>query len=77
LQIHKLSYIRTRVGQCRAWLRFSLNEAALTSYLSSLLHTTEYKSLVSRYYDGYALFRDPEQVMFGKLSAYCIIDNYA
>lgn len=61
-QIRKLNFIRSQVGFCRAWLRIALNEAALSSYLSSLVNTSEYKTFLNRYYKTYALFRDHEQV---------------
>lgn len=54
--------IKSTIGWCRAWLRLALNEEALTSYLSSLLTSSEHKTILNRYYDSFALFRDAEQV---------------
>nr|CAB3262666.1 uncharacterized protein LOC100181521 [Phallusia mammillata] len=60
-QAKNLKMIKTHIGLCRAWLRLALNDSALSSYLTSLLSTAEHKSILSRYYETFALFRDSEQ----------------
>ncbi|XP_076822582.1 pleckstrin homology domain-containing family M member 1-like [Clavelina lepadiformis] len=60
-QTQNLTQVVTRIGQCRAWLRLALNDAALPSYLTSLFLTAEYKSLLNRFYETHALFLDSEQ----------------
>jgi len=54
--------IKSHVGQCRAWLRLTINDYALFSYLTSLLSTSEHRAILNKYYDSFALFRDMEQV---------------
>ena len=54
-----MSQIKTDVGRSRAWLRLSLNEGMITSYLIMI---REDKSSLSQFYKRYAFLRDLEAV---------------
>lgn len=56
-QITRLSQITTDVGRSRAWLRLSLNEGMITSYL---LMISQDNSSLSPYYKRFAFLRDLE-----------------
>ncbi|XP_024215811.1 uncharacterized protein [Halyomorpha halys] len=56
-QITKLSQITTDVGRSRAWLRLSLNEGMITSYL---LMICQDNSSLTPYYKRFAFLRDLE-----------------
>ncbi|CAH1403363.1 unnamed protein product [Nezara viridula] len=56
-QITKLSQITTDVGRSRAWLRLSLNEGMITSYLMMI---SQDNSSLSPYYKRFAFLRDLE-----------------
>ncbi|KAH8401950.1 hypothetical protein KR009_008803 [Drosophila setifemur] len=56
-QIQGLSQITTEAGQCRAWIRQSLNECVFSSYLTNMRRNG---SALSHYYKRHALVRDSE-----------------
>lgn len=57
--ISQMSQIHNDVGKCRAWLRLSLNEGLLTSYLKAL-HLLS--NSLSMHYESYALLRHSEHL---------------
>nr|XP_039251866.1 uncharacterized protein LOC120329334 [Styela clava] len=58
-RVQDLTYITSRIGKCRAWLRLTLNDSAVTSYLTSIL-SKDQRPMLSHYYDSHALFLDQE-----------------
>ncbi|KAH8252697.1 hypothetical protein KR032_001325 [Drosophila birchii] len=56
-QVQGLSQITTEIGQCRAWVRQSLNESVFSSYLNNMRKNG---SALSQYYKRNALVRDSE-----------------
>ncbi|KAH8290192.1 hypothetical protein KR054_000920 [Drosophila jambulina] len=56
-QVQSLSQITTEIGQCRAWVRQSLNESVFSSYLNNMRKNG---SALSQYYKRNALVRDSE-----------------
>ncbi|XP_030842426.1 pleckstrin homology domain-containing family M member 1 isoform X2 [Strongylocentrotus purpuratus] len=64
-QIKELSFIKTEVGFCRAWVRLALNDCLMESYISAILRDSK---AIRQYYGRNSFFRDPEQPF--------IINNY-
>lgn len=56
-QVQGLSQITSETGQCRAWVRQSLNESVFSSYLNNMRKNG---SALSQYYKRNALMRDSE-----------------
>ncbi|XP_033152357.1 uncharacterized protein LOC117135904 [Drosophila mauritiana] len=56
-QVLGLSQITSETGQCRAWVRQSLNESVFSSYLNNMRKNG---SALSQYYKRNALIRDSE-----------------
>ncbi|XP_068145614.1 uncharacterized protein Plekhm1 [Drosophila tropicalis] len=56
-QIHQLSQITSEVGQCRAWIRQSLNESLFSSYMNNIRKNG---SALSPYYKRHALLKDAD-----------------
>ncbi|KAH8358258.1 hypothetical protein KR084_010691 [Drosophila pseudotakahashii] len=56
-QVQGLSQITSEIGQCRAWVRQSLNESVFSSYLNNMRKNG---SALSQYYKRNALIRDSE-----------------
>ncbi|XP_037948085.1 uncharacterized protein LOC119679671 [Teleopsis dalmanni] len=56
-QIQSLSQITSEIGQCRAWIRLSLNDSLFSSYLNIMRKNTK---ALSPYYKKYALLKDSE-----------------
>ncbi|KAM7345959.1 pleckstrin homology and RUN domain containing M1 isoform 1-T2 [Cochliomyia hominivorax] len=58
-QINCLSQITSEIGQCRAWIRLSLNDGLLSSYLNNMSKNT---SSLSPYYKKYAFMKDSKRL---------------
>jgi len=58
MQINQLSLITSDVGRCRAWLRLTLNDGLLHSYLQLM---SQDKSTLRAYYKPSAFLRDSEK----------------
>lgn len=58
LEIKNLSQISNDVGRCRAWLRISLNDGLIVSYIGAMLSD---KTSLQRFYCTTAYLRDDEQ----------------
>ncbi|SPP72742.1 uncharacterized protein LOC117579044 [Drosophila guanche] len=56
-QIQGLSQITSEIGQCRAWVRQSLNESVFSSYLNIVRKNS---SAMSHYYKRHALVKDAD-----------------
>ncbi|XP_017123689.1 uncharacterized protein LOC108143682 [Drosophila elegans] len=56
-QVQGLSQITSEIGQCRAWVRQSLNESVFSSYLNNMRKNG---SALSQYYKRNALVRDSD-----------------
>ncbi|XP_022232872.2 uncharacterized protein LOC111081190 [Drosophila obscura] len=56
-QIQGLSQITSEIGQCRAWVRQSLNESVFSSYLNVMRKNS---SAMSHYYKRHALVKDAD-----------------
>ncbi|XP_071839592.1 pleckstrin homology domain-containing family M member 1-like isoform X2 [Apostichopus japonicus] len=56
-QIKQLLFIRTEIGQCRAWIRMAVNDCLMDSYFSSILREP---STLKQYYKQGAFLRDSE-----------------
>lgn len=56
-QIQSLSQITSETGQCRAWIRQSLNESVFSSYFTNIRRNG---SALGHYYKRHALLRDSE-----------------
>uniref|UniRef100_A0A1B0BX73 RUN domain-containing protein n=1 Tax=Glossina palpalis gambiensis TaxID=67801 RepID=A0A1B0BX73_9MUSC len=54
-QVQSLTQITSEIGQCRAWVRISLNDNLLSSYLGNISKSS---SSLSPYYKKYALLKD-------------------
>ncbi|XP_020715554.1 uncharacterized protein LOC101458398 isoform X1 [Ceratitis capitata] len=54
-QIQSLSQITSEIGQCRAWIRLSLNESLFSAYLNNMRKSS---SSLSPYYKKFALLKD-------------------
>ncbi|XP_075165423.1 pleckstrin homology and RUN domain containing M1 [Haematobia irritans] len=54
-QIMSLSQLTSEIGQCRAWIRLSLNEGLISSYLNNM---NKNSSSLNPYYKKYALMKD-------------------
>ncbi|XP_041479858.1 uncharacterized protein LOC121427500 isoform X2 [Lytechinus variegatus] len=57
-QIKELSFIKTEVGFCRAWVRLALNDCLMESYMSAILRDSK---AIRQYYGRNSFLRDPEQ----------------
>ncbi|TMW43929.1 hypothetical protein DOY81_010988, partial [Sarcophaga bullata] len=58
-QIISLSQITSEIGQCRAWIRLSLNDCLLSSYLNNM---SKNSSSLNPYYKKYALMKDSKRL---------------
>ncbi|XP_055384021.1 uncharacterized protein LOC129613797 [Condylostylus longicornis] len=58
-KIEELSQIRTDIGNCRAWIRLSLNESLISSYLKNIRKNS---SALNPYYKSYAFLKDSDQL---------------
>lgn len=58
-QIQQLKQITTDIGHCRAWIRLSLNEALLSSYLMTIRQNP---SALKSYYNTFAYIRDIDEL---------------
>lgn len=56
-QIQNLSQVNTEIGQCRAWIRFVINDCLLSSYIMIIRQNVK---AVRTYYNTHALMRDVE-----------------
>ncbi|ALC42792.1 maker152 [Drosophila busckii] len=56
-QIHGLSQITSEIGQCRAWVRQSLNDSVFSAYLNTMRRS---ESALKPYYKKDALLKDSE-----------------
>ncbi|XP_054738244.1 pleckstrin homology domain-containing family M member 1 [Anastrepha obliqua] len=54
-QVQSLSQITSEIGQCRAWIRLSLNESLFSAYLNNVRKSS---SALSPYYKKFALLKD-------------------
>lgn len=57
-QIRKLNYVNSDVGRSRAWIRITLNEMSLVSYLENMFRNQTY---VRSFYKPSAFLRDSEK----------------
>lgn len=57
-QIRKLNYVNNDIGRGRAWIRITLNEMSLVSYLENMLKNPSY---VRSFYKPSAFLRDSEK----------------
>uniref|UniRef100_A0A1I8MSZ2 RUN domain-containing protein n=1 Tax=Musca domestica TaxID=7370 RepID=A0A1I8MSZ2_MUSDO len=58
-QISSLTQVTSEVGMCRAWIRLSLNDGLLSSYLNNMGKNS---SSLSPYYKKYALIKDTSRL---------------
>lgn len=58
-QIHGMSQIQTEVGYCRCWIRQSLNDCLLSSYISNMRKNPQ---ALAPYYQRTAFVRDPDSM---------------
>lgn len=58
-QIHSMSQITTEIGYCRCWIRQSLNDCLLSSYISNMRKNPQ---ALSPYYQRTAFVRDPDSM---------------
>lgn len=56
-QIHSMSQITTEIGYCRCWIRQSLNDCLLSSYLSNMRKSSQ---ALTPYYQRTAFLRDSD-----------------
>lgn len=56
-QIHSMSQINTEIGNCRCWIRQSLNDCLLSSYFSNMRKTSQ---TLAPYYQRTAFVRDAD-----------------
>uniref|UniRef100_A0A034WJ03 Pleckstrin homology domain-containing family M member 3 n=1 Tax=Bactrocera dorsalis TaxID=27457 RepID=A0A034WJ03_BACDO len=56
-QVQTLSQITSEIGQCRAWIRLSLNESLFSAYLNNM---RKGNSSLSPYYKKFALLKDSD-----------------
>lgn len=56
-QIHSMTQISTEIGYCRCWIRQSLNDCLLSSYLSNMRKSSQ---ALSPYYQRTAFLRDTD-----------------
>lgn len=56
-QIHSMSQISTEIGYCRCWIRQSLNDCLLSSYLSNMRKSSQ---ALTPYYQRTAFLRDSD-----------------
>uniref|UniRef100_A0A1A9WQY7 RUN domain-containing protein n=1 Tax=Glossina brevipalpis TaxID=37001 RepID=A0A1A9WQY7_9MUSC len=54
-QVQNLTQITSEIGQCRAWIRISLNDGLLSSYFGNISKSS---SSLSPYYKKHALLKD-------------------
>lgn len=58
-QIHSMSQITTEIGYCRCWIRQSLNDCLLSSYISNMRKNPQ---ALGPYYQPTAFVRDPDSM---------------
>lgn len=51
--------MNTDIGYCRAWVRLTLNDNLLSSYLNTI---GKNNSIISGYYQSFAFIRDTEMI---------------
>lgn len=68
--IDELSQITNDIGRCRAWIRVSLNDSLLSSYLAAI---AKHQLPLRAYYKDYAFVRDIDQLTLAE----CICSGIA
>lgn len=58
-QIHSMTQITTEIGYCRCWIRQSLNDCLLSSYISNIRKNPQ---ALAQYYQRTAFVRDPDSM---------------
>ncbi|XP_036333420.1 uncharacterized protein LOC118744485 [Rhagoletis pomonella] len=56
-QVQTLSQVTSEIGQCRAWIRLSLNESLFSAYLNNIRKSS---SALGPYYKKFALLKDSD-----------------
>lgn len=62
-KIQGLSQVTTDIGYCRSWIRQSLNDGLLSSYLANIRKN---QSALSSYYKNYAFLRDTDMLVIAE-----------
>lgn len=62
-KLEGLSQVNTEIGYCRAWVRLSINDSLLSSFLATIRKNS---SIISNYYHQWAYLRDMDTVEFAE-----------